>query len=151
MSVLCENRRDLSLQVHLVRSNCESRPFSTSDCGAYLCGRPLCRTCTHTNTSSSIHTPYGHLNISHRYTCTTSNLVYLIQCRVCTKCYIGETGRRRSDRFREHLRSTSANTTCLLDVIYFSSPGHSSNEMLVLLILTVFRNATERKQTLILQ
>ena len=32
------------------------------------------------------------------------NVIYCITCTLCTKLYIGKTGRRLDDRFREHLR-----------------------------------------------
>ena len=37
-------------------------------------------------------------------TCTSVNAIYCITCTLCKKFYIGETGRQRGDRFREHLR-----------------------------------------------
>ena len=43
------------------------------------------------------------------FTCTSSNIIYCISCIKCCKLYIGETGRRRSDRFVEHLRSVKNN------------------------------------------
>ena len=57
----------------------------------------------HTNASPTINTPGGHITINSKYTCTSNNVVYLIKCRTCNKVYIGETGRRLGDRFREHL------------------------------------------------
>ena len=39
-----------------------------------------------------------------RSTCTSANVIYCITCTLCKKLYIGETGRRLGDRFRERLR-----------------------------------------------
>ena len=35
--------------------------------------------------------------------CTTSNIIYCITCTLCNKLYIGESGRKLGDRFREYL------------------------------------------------
>ena len=40
-----------------------------------------------------------------RFTCTSANVIYCITCTLCKKLYIGETGRRLGNRFREHLQS----------------------------------------------
>ena len=73
--------------------------------GTFPCNRTVCRTCPHVNSSSTITTPKGHVNITGHFSCITYNVVY---CLSCTKCpstvYIGETGRRLADRFREHRR-----------------------------------------------
>ena len=37
------------------------------------------------------------------FDCTTSNIIYCITCTLCNKLYIGESGRKLGDRFREHL------------------------------------------------
>ena len=44
------------------------------------------------------------IKITDHFTCTSANVIYRINCTLCKKLYIGETGRRLSDRFREHLR-----------------------------------------------
>ena len=41
--------------------------------------------------------------ISH-FTCISTNVICRITCTLCQKIYIGETGKRLADRFREHLR-----------------------------------------------
>ena len=38
-----------------------------------------------------------------------SNVIYWITCTYCNKLYIGETGRRLGDRFREYLRDVERN------------------------------------------
>ena len=40
---------------------------------------------------------------------TSANVVYCITCTLCKKIYIGETGRRLGDRFREHPRDVQRN------------------------------------------
>ena len=48
--------------------------------------------------------PKRSIKITDHFTCTSANVIYCITCTVCKKLYIGETGRRLGDRFREHLR-----------------------------------------------
>ena len=57
----------------------------------------------------TLDTPGGQLRFEDKFTYTTSNLIYVISCRKCSKLYIGETGRRLDDRFQEHIRSVGAN------------------------------------------
>ena len=44
------------------------------------------------------------IKITDHFTCTSANVIYCITCTLCKKFYIGETGRRLGDRFREHHR-----------------------------------------------
>ena len=41
--------------------------------------------------------------VNDHFDCTTSNIIYCITCTLCNKLYIGESGRKLGDRFREHL------------------------------------------------
>ena len=106
LRVLCAYRRDTNLRDSLVRSHLNDRTASDEDRGTFPCGRSRCNTCAHTNASPTINTLGGCININSKYTCKSQNVVYVIKCRTCNKIYIGETGRRLGDRFREHLRST---------------------------------------------
>ena len=103
---LCAYRPDNNLRDSLVRSNLSNATASSGDGGTYPCGRTRCNTCVHTNASSTINTPGRHTTFNSKYTCTSNNVVYVIKCRACDKVYIGKTGRRLGDRFREPLRST---------------------------------------------
>ena len=111
--------------------------------GTFPCNRPRCKTCAHTNASPQINTPGGPLTIRQRFSCTTSNLVYLITCRACTLVYIGETGRRLGDRFCEHLRSVKKKTD-LPVAKHFCSPGHTTEDM-VSVVRAGFRNVHHGK------
>ena len=56
------------------------------------------RTATVTNAS-------GDVRLKGRFNCTVAGVVYVITYQRCYMLYIGETGRRLSDRFGEHPRS----------------------------------------------
>ncbi|XP_071792086.1 uncharacterized protein [Asterias amurensis] len=77
------------------------------------------------NTGGTTHKTRGHV------TCTTTNLIYLISCRVCGVQYIGETRTTLKRRFYGH-RSTVK--TQKLDTPvghHFNLPNHSISDMIL--------------------
>ena len=144
--ILCSYRRDTNLRDSLVRSHLNTISVSGEDRGTFPCGRSRCNTCTHTNASPTINTPGGCITITSRYTCISQNVVYVIKCCTCNRIYIGETGRRLGDRFREHLRSTRQANTDLPVGRHFTSPSHACTDMLVSVIRSGFRDAQDRRR-----
>ena len=94
--ILCAYRRDNNLRDILVKSSLQTTGPTDGESGTFPCGRPRCVTCD---------TPGGQLRFEGKFTCMTSNLIDVLSCCKCAKLYIGETGRRLGDRFREHIRS----------------------------------------------
>ena len=91
---------------NLVRS--ALRQNLPASAGTFSCSR--CYTCSFLSSTTSISGPKSiNFVIRHNFTCTSSNIIYCISCSECCKLYIGETGRRLSDRFSEHLRSVRNN------------------------------------------
>ena len=70
---------------------------------------------------------------SDHFTCISSNAIYCIACTLCKKIYIGETGRRLADRFREHLRDVEKNNTDTSKPVarLFNLPNHSHHNMTI--------------------
>ena len=70
---------------------------------------------------------------SDRFTCTSANVIYCITCTLCNKLYIGETGRRLGDRFREHLRDVEKNDKDASKPVarHFNLPNHSKKHMAI--------------------
>ena len=144
--VLGAYRRDTNLRDSLVSSNLQSGANTEDEPnGTFPCRRPRCKTCAHTNPASQINTPGGPLTIRQRFSCTTSNLVYIITCRACTLSYVGETGRRLGDRFCEHLRSVSKKAD-LPVAKHFSSPGHTTDDMMVAVVRAGLHNTRDRRR-----
>ena len=73
----------------------------------FFCSRARCYTYSFLNSATSI--SESNFVFWHNFTCTSCNIIYCISCSKCYKLYIGETGRRLSDRFAEHLRSVRNN------------------------------------------
>ena len=92
---------------HLVRSAFRQN-LPTPAC-TFSYSRVRCYTCSFLNSPTSISGSKSNFVILHNFTCTSSNIIYCIFCIKCCKLYIGETGRRLSDRFPEHLRSVRNN------------------------------------------
>ena len=77
------------------------------------------------------HTTGAHHKIRGHITCTTSNIIYLISCRICGIQYIGETKNLLKKRFYGH-RSTVK--TQKLDTPvgrHFNLPNHSISDMIL--------------------
>ena len=121
----------------------QKTPWSTGDDsnGTFPCCRQRCKTCAYTNSAAQINTPGGRLTIRQKF---ASSPVYIITCPTCTLCYIGETGRRLGDRFCEHLRSVKKKADLPVPK-HFSSPGQRTDDMMVSVVRTGFKNTTERR------
>ena len=68
-----------------------------------------------------IHNVERSIKITDHFTCTSANVIYCITCTYCSKLYIGETGRRLGNRFREHLRDVERNDKW--------GPGNENNNL----------------------
>ena len=98
-------KRDKNLGNFLVRSvlKPDDQP------GTFKCGRKRCNTCPSIHNADKITGPKQSIKITDRFTCTTANVIYCTTCTLCKKIYIGETGRRLGDRFREYPRHVESN------------------------------------------
>ena len=96
-------KRDKNRGNFLVRSSFHTNHQS----GTYKCARSRCKTCPFIHNVEKISGPKRSIKITDHFTCTSANVIYCISCTYCKKLYIGEMkkGRRRGDRFREHLHS----------------------------------------------
>ena len=70
-------------------------------------------------------------------------------CTLCKKLYIGETGRRQGDRFREHLRDVEKDYKNASKPVarHFNLPNHSKQHMSVC-GLSLHQGSTESRKTL---
>ena len=95
--------------------------------------RPRCKTCLFIVNTSKISGPKRSVRITDRFTCTSANVIYCINCTLCNKLYIGETGRRLGDRFREHLRGVEKNDKDASKPVarHFNLPNHSKKHMAI--------------------
>ena len=91
--------------------------------------------------------PKRSIKITDRFTCTSTNVIYCISCTLCKKIYIGETGRRLGDRFREHLRDVERNDKDASKPVarHFNLLNHSSQHMTICSLFLHQGNTESRK------
>ena len=119
-------KRDKNLKDMLVRSRLTKEENGTTK----TCDRSRCLTCPHVNSSNRIVGPRGFIDIREQFTCISEGLIYVIECRKCGSLYVGETGRRLADRFREHRRMVINKRTEQSEVAgHFSADDHSVDDM----------------------
>ena len=127
--------RNSSLKSLLVKSKLpEKTRTRRNKNGMRKCNTSNCQTCpfvmetTLVKSSSSQSTVriQGNLN------CVNENVVYCIQCTkpACKNIqYIGETGRKFNDRFKEHLGYVRSCNLSQPTGAHFTLPGHSISDM----------------------
>ena len=138
-------KRDKNIGNFLVRS-----AFQTSDQpGTFKCARARCKTCPFIRNVEKISGPKRSITITDHFTCTSANVIYCITCTLCKKLYIGETGRRLGDRFREHLRDVENDENNASKPIarHCNLPYHSKEHMAVC-GLSLHQGSTESRKTL---
>ena len=93
--------------------------------------------------------PKRSIKITDHFTCTSANVIYCITCTLCKKLYIGETGRRLGDRFREHIRDVEKDDKDASKPVarHFNLPNHSKQHMAVC-GLSLHQGSTESRKTL---
>ena len=87
--------------------------------------------------------------ISDNFTCTSANVIYCITCTLCKKFYLGETGRRLGDRFREQLRDVQKDDKNASKLVarHLDLPNHSKQHMAVC-GLSLYQGSTESREPL---
>ena len=79
-------------------------------------------------------------------TCTTSNIVYMLYCRKCTRSqYIGETGNSLKTRFALHRSHIRQNQGTLV-TRHFNQPDHCLQDMRCLPIEKQFLEDRKRRE-----
>ena len=122
-------KRDKNIGNFLVRSS-----FQTNDqSGTFKCARSRCKTCPFIHNVEKISGPKRSIKITDHFTCTSVNVIYCITFTFCNELYIGETGRRLGDRFREYVRDVERNDKDASKPVagHLNLPNHSKQHMAV--------------------
>ena len=90
--------------------------------------------------------------IRHHITCSSSNLVYMIQCNKCNVQYIGNTKRHTIDRFGENRRAMEKaitqqhidQPTAVSDHFIFLAHSMGNIELVILELITSNRHAIRK-------
>ena len=90
--------------------------------------------------------PRDLIKITDHFACTSANVITYTYCQ---KLYIGETGRRLGDRFREHLRDVERNVKDASKSVarHFHLLSHSKQHMAVC-GLSLHLGSSESRKTL---
>ena len=122
-------KRNKKISDFLVRSTLKSDELP----GTFNCTRIRCKTCPFIHNTDKETGPKQSIKITDRFTCTSANVIYRIKCTLCKKIYIGKTGRRLGDRFREHLRDVERNDKDTSKPVarHFNLPNHSTQNMAI--------------------
>ena len=112
--------------------------------GTFQCNRSAGNTCAYVSSATVIVGPFDTFDIRQSISCTSDNIVY---CIFCSKCdYIGETGRRLGDRFREHLNDIKHKRIEKSEIArHFNSAQHTCDDANVVGLLHC-KNIINRKQ-----
>ena len=102
--------------------------------GTFKCARARCKTCSFIRNVEKISGSKPSIKITDHFICTSANVIYCITCTLCKMLYIGETGRRLDDRFREHLRGVEKDDKIDPKPVsrHWILPNHSKQQMAVI-------------------
>lgn len=131
-----KNLRDILVHAE-VKDNLrrDSRVLVDPDAGCKQCKKPKCKLCKdiQTTTTFSSHVTGKSYEIRQSVDCTSTNVIYLIDCDVCGIQYVGETMNDARERFRNH-RSTIKHHKKHPDKPVASHFGHHKNGLKVTII-----------------
>ena len=131
-------RRPKSLRDYLVHAKLGSQHTERGCSGTKKCDNRRCQVCKFLKPGdrfSSKSTGKGY-SINHQLNCNSTNVVYLISCKVCQKQYVGSTTTKFRLRFNNHKSRLRAHSGLSIankakdDMVYrhFFSPGHHGLE-----------------------
>lgn len=135
-------RRPPNLKDMLVHAKITSAPEPVIN----FCSRPRCKTCKHLQkdcTVNSTASNYAH-KVNSRFSCMSSNVIYMLECSTCRKQYIGETGQPMSMRLNGHRADTLKNLPIAV-AKHFNQPGHNFDDLKLYILQSNFKSAMDRK------
>ena len=121
---------------------------SSSLSGTFPCGRARCKTCEFIDSSPVLSVPKFTYNIQHKFTCTSTDVIYCISCSRCDMLYIGQTGGPLHTRFGDHRRSVcnkNANQPVGPVARHFNSGNHCIKDMKIR-VLCHISDSNDRKR-----
>ena len=128
------HQRPRNLRDLLVRA--ELKPTWIEYSGSSACLKSRCKTCQHIRSDTTFKSTVTGQTFLVRAsaTCKTENLIYLIECKLCKKQYVGETENRLHIRLNGH-RSDITNKRLEKPVAHhFNLPGHSLGDLTITVI-----------------
>jgi hypothetical protein len=132
---LSAQRQTPNLRSLLVRSRFRSTPKRPRKWGCGPC-KDHCMNCQYMERTSSILVTRTNktYELHGTYDCTTSNVVYVITCKLCKVQYVGETQNKLLTRMAQHRFTINHDDQYKPVACHFNSPGHSLRHMSVAII-----------------
>ena len=136
-------KRDKNSGNFLARSSFQSNDHS----GTFKCALSRCKTCPFIHNVEKMSEPKRSIKITGHFTCTSAIVIYCITCKYYKKLYIGETGWRLIDQFREHLRDLERNNKEASKPVagHLNFSNHSKQHMAVCSLLLHLGSSESRK------
>ena len=129
----------------LVRSKlCNKTTHKQSAPGTQPCGKPSCKTCPFLDKTTRIKARKQTFTVQRSFTCSSTNIVYVIRCTRCGMLYVGETKRTLQERVREHLDYISKHRDQPTG-LHFNLPHHSLADFRVQVLWSVRGDTVDRK------
>lgn len=135
-------RRSKNLR-DLLTSSKVNKPEIT---GCAPCNKARCKVCVHMQTTQKANSTFSDfsLNIRGSFNCDSSNVIYMLECTVCKKQYIGQTETSFRIRFNNH-RSHSNKLPSLPLSKHIRLPGHSFENIRATILESGFRSHHDRE------
>ena len=101
------------------------------------CNKPRCATCQHFNPSAYFKSTVTKqvFSIHHTFTCSSTNIVYLITCSKCRKQYVGKTTKALRERIYHHRWSIRVNQSRYISK-HFNMENHNITNLKIQVINT---------------
>ena len=138
-------KKPQSIRDILVRSKLHNKTTNTqSTPGTHPCGKSACKTCPFLDKAIRIKGPKQTFTVQRSFTCSSTNIVYVIRCCRCGMLYVGETKRTLQERVREHLDYISKHRDQPTG-LHFNLPQHSLADFRVQVLWSVRGDTVDRK------
>ena len=124
-----KNLRDLLVSATLKPSN------FTSAQGTFPCQNKRCLTCKHIKTGTTTLSSSGHtFRVRATATCKTNNVIYLIECQLCHKQYVGDTQNPLHIRLNGHRNDIKHKRLENQVAAHFCSSNHSLSHLTIMVV-----------------
>jgi len=121
-----------SVDTNVTNVDVHAHTINHEDVGMHVCTNNRCKACNYIIRSNAFQSSTNKTNfkLKSRFTCKSSNLVYLITCRCCNLQYVGQTGRTLADRIRDHLSNIRTKKSTPI-ALHFNLPNHSITDFAI--------------------
>lgn len=106
-----------------------TRTTTSKTTGMFKCMDKHCKACQYINVGKQFTSTHNKRKfvIHGHFTCKSNNLVYLITCKKCQLQYVGQTGRRLSERISDHISNIKLKNLKPI-ALHFNLSDHSKSD-----------------------